>query len=433
MRALRRTHHSNSTRPRLPRDVYLLAVGRGISMAGAEAGYIALLALAWQLTGSASQASIVLLASVAARTFGAPLAGWIGDHLDRRRAIVLAELGVAASFGSLVFAQSMLHLLAAMFVGTFFASIIGAALDAAVPNLVVESDLARANSTLGMMRTAGHMLGPALGGLLVAGFGARSAFALDAASSVVCALIVLGIRGSMGGASDRRRMASGMESNTSRSAFVGLRLLAIDPMLRLLMLGWSGMCVCFAFVTAAELPLAIEFGVDERGLGMIISSWCAGSLVGSWLARRVRMAERGAHVLTTTALACAVVFAGAGLAPEFTLVLALMAAGGFAMSMGEVVETTLIQRRVADRVRARVLAAYSGLMSAVWGTNLAFAGLFVEAFSARAAYVYAGVWCLVGALGFAVLARHARRSARARELALLRPRHALESELVAGA
>ena len=34
------------------RDVRLLAAGRGISMAGAEAGHIALLALAWDMTGS---------------------------------------------------------------------------------------------------------------------------------------------------------------------------------------------------------------------------------------------------------------------------------------------------------------------------------------------------------------------------------------------
>lgn len=431
MRAHRRTHPSTAP-PHWRRDIRLLAAGRGISMAGAEAGYIALIALAWQITGSASQASIVLLASVFARTFGAPLAGWLGDHVDRRTVIVVGELAAAASFGSLALATQMWHVLLLMAAGTFAASCCGSALDAALPNLAPAHELAVANSTLGIGRTTGHMVGPVLGGLAVAAFGARSAFMLDAASSVLAAVIVLGIRGRFHEDAEARA-ARGAVAKQDRSVLAGLQVLAADPVLRMLSASWAGMCVCFAFVTAAELPLAVEFGVDEPGLGAIISVWCAGSLIGSWLARRVRVEQRGTSVLAWNGVVCAAVFAGAGVMPEFAGVLVMMAIGGMSMALAEVVETTLVQQRVADDVRARVLAAYGGLMSAVWGTNLAVAGLFVEAFSARAAYVYAGLWCVVSALGFGLMARRAARLDRARELALLRPRHALESELVAGA
>ncbi|MCW2926945.1 MAG: entS 1, partial [Thermoleophilia bacterium] len=248
-------------------------------MAGAEAGHIALLALAWHLTGSASQASLVLLAAVASRTIGAPLAGWIGDHLDRRRVIIVSELAVAGALVGLATAGSMPALLAWCAVHAFAASTCGAALDAAVGGLVPAQDLPRANSTIGMARTAGHMLGPVLGGLAVAAWGAQAAFLLDAASSVVAAALVIGIRGCVGGSAARAADPNAAIAGSDRSPMAGMRVLSADPILRLLVAGWAGMCVCFAFVTAAELPLAVEFGVNEPGLGAIVTAWCLGSLV----------------------------------------------------------------------------------------------------------------------------------------------------------
>lgn len=432
MRRLRRSNNRTIDRPAWQRDVRLLAVSRGVSMAGAEAGHIALLAFAWQLTGSASRASLILLASVVARTLGAPLAGWIGDHCDRRRVIVSSELAVAAALCGMAASQSIWQLVLACLVHSFAASTCGAALDASVASLVPANDLPRANSTLAMARTAGHMVGPVLGGLAVAAFGARSAFLLDATSSVLAAVLVLGIRGSVGGAVARRSRGEEQDDD-DRSMLAGLVALANDPVLRLLAVAWSAMCVCFAFVTAAELPLAVQFGVDEPGLGAIVSTWCAGSLLGAWLARRVQVERRGARVLTLNALVCAVVFAAAGLVPAFWAVLVLMAIGGFSMSLAQVVETTIVQQRVDDHVRARVLAAYQGLFSAVWGTNLALAGLLIEATSPGTAYVYAGAWCLVGAAGFASVGVAMRRQLLAHSLRVLRPRHALEAELAEGA
>jgi MFS family permease len=433
MRRHRISTSSIDQRSTWQRDVRFLATSRGISMAGAEAGHIALLAMAWHLTGSASQASLVLLAAVVARTVGAPVSGWIGDHCDRRRVIIGGELGVAISLCAMAASQSMGQLLVACLFHAFAASTCGSALDASVASLVPSNDLSKANSTLGMARTAGHMLGPVLGGLAVAGFGARSAFLLDAASSVIAAVLVIGIRGCVGGSAAARLEAGHDPSSEDRSMLAGMRVLATDPVLRLLAAGWAGMCVCFAFITAAELPLAVEFGVAEPGLGMIVSSWCAGSLLGSWLARRVNVEQRGPRVLVYNALACSVIFAATGLVPAFWCVLVLMAIGGFSMSLADVVEMTIIQQRVEDGVRARVLAAYGALFSAIWGTNLAIAGLFVDAFSPGAAYVYGGVWCLVGAIGFMALGVMMRRQLLQHTLRVLRPRHALESDLAESA
>ena len=166
--------------------------------------------------------------------------------------------------------------------------------------------------------------------------------------------------------------------------------------------------------------------MDELGLGFIAHSWCVGSLLGAWLARRVRVEQRGARVLALNGIACGIVFAAVGVVPEFWCVLVLMSVGGFSMSLADVVEMTIVQQRVDDALRARVLAAYGALMSLVWGTNLALAGLIVDVISPRAAYIYGGIWCLVSAVGFVLLARTIRHEQAPTTLRALRPRHALK-------
>lgn len=399
-------------------------------MAGFEAGHIAMLMLAWQLTGSASHAAMVILASVVARTLGAPVTGWIGDRYDRRRVMICGELAAAASFGALALAQTIPQLLLAVLVGTLAISTAGAAIEASVPNLVPDGQLVEANSTLLMARTAGHMLGPVLGGVLVAAAGARAAFLLDAATSVLAALLIWQIRG-MRGATDEvvehgeREMRGGM--------LAGIHVIAADRALCLLAASWACMCVGFALVTAAELPLADEFGVGSTGFGAIVTSWCAGSLVGSWLARRMRIEQQGAIVLARNAATCGLVFACTGLVPAFWLVLALMAVGGASMAMADVIDATMVQQRVEDEVRARVNTAFGALMSAVFGAHLALGGLVVDTWSPGTAYVIAGSWMLVAVVGFALLARHLKREQLQLQLRILRPRHALEEQLVEGA
>lgn len=414
--------------PSWQRDVRLLAAARGITMAGAEAGYIAVLALSWHITGSASQASLVLLAAVVARALGSPIAGWIGDHVDRRRVIIWADVATGVAFGSLVFADSMAHVLLAMLVGTFASMTGGAALDASLPSLVPANELARANSTLGMARTAGHMVGPVLGGVLVAAVGARGAFLLDGITSFIAAAIVLGIAGSVGGVASRAAQDVTSDEH-GRDALAGLRVIARDPVIRLLVLSWCALSVCFACVTAAELPLAVQHGYDELGLALIVTCWCAGSLVGSWLARRVGTGAGVARVLASNAAVLALVFATAGLTPWFSTVLATMAIGGMSMALAEVVESTMLQLRIADAVRARVLASVGGIISAVFGIHLAIAARLVDLWSPGIVYAVGGGVAVVAALLFLVMGRSLAREDRAYTVRVLVPRHALETHL----
>jgi DHA3 family tetracycline resistance protein-like MFS transporter len=128
------------------------------------------------------------------------LGGAVSDRLDRRRVLLYSDLvraglvGVLAALtlmGALSFA--LLVVLVALYsVGTAFFT---PAFEAIVPDIVPRDDLAAANSLDQFVRPlALRMTGPALGGWLVSGLGAGSAFALDAASFAVSAGIILALR-----------------------------------------------------------------------------------------------------------------------------------------------------------------------------------------------------------------------------------------------
>ena len=128
------------------------------------------------------------------------LGGAVSDRLDRRhillysdlaRALVVGVLAALSIAGALSF--PVLVVLVALYgVGTAFFT---PAFEAIVPDIVPQADLARANALDQFVRPlAFRMVGPALGGWLVAWLGAGPAFALDAASFAASAGIVLAVR-----------------------------------------------------------------------------------------------------------------------------------------------------------------------------------------------------------------------------------------------
>ena len=161
-----------------------LALGRLISLMGGSAAYIALIAALYEGTGSAAWVSAALFAGVVGSVIGAPAAGYVGDRYDRRRVLISTDLASAAVAGAMAL---VIHEPAAL-VGLFgllaiVTSPFGPASAAAIPNLVGAEAAARANAIVAATTSAGYLLGPLAGGLLLGvGASAPELFAADAAS-----------------------------------------------------------------------------------------------------------------------------------------------------------------------------------------------------------------------------------------------------------
>ena len=179
------------------RDFRLLWTGMTASLIGDG---IFLVSLAWQvyeLSNTPTALSIVGIALIVPQIVFLLLGGVVSDRFDRRRVMMAADalrMVSVASLGFLALAGvlELWHIMivaAAFGAGTAF---FGPAFDAIVPQLVPGKDLNQANSLDQFIRpAAARMIGPALGGWMIAASGGRTgpAFLIDACTflvSIVC-------------------------------------------------------------------------------------------------------------------------------------------------------------------------------------------------------------------------------------------------------
>lgn len=353
-----------------------LALGRLISLTGGSAAYVALIAAIYGHTGSAAWVSAALFAGVVGSVIGAPGAGWVGDRFDRRRVLIATDLASAAVAGAMALFVDEPAALVGLFgllaiVTTPFAP----ASAAAMPNLVGEERIARANSLVAATSSAGYLLGPLAGGLLL-GVGVATAmlFAVDAASFVVSALVVVSLRRSFG-------RGGGTESHPG--VLAGARAILREPVLRLLVGAWMVSLLGMGIVNVAAYPLSIRLGGGTEGYGAMEALLGGGGLVGAALAARLLTTPRAPTIVT----ACFAV-SGAGLALAagaslLVVALAGMALAGAGRGLGEVADTTLVQGRTEDAVRSRVFAAEDASAHIAFSVAMLAGGVLVGAGGAR--------------------------------------------------
>ncbi len=182
------------------RDFRLLWSGMCVSLLGDG---MFLVAMAWQvysLSNAPTALSLVGIAMAVPTLALLLLGGVVSDRVDRRRAMLAADLArglaVAALAGlSLTGTLALWHVVAIVGLYGAGSAFFNPAFDAVVPELLPPEALGAANALDQLVRPlAQRLAGPALGGVLVAAAGPGTAFALDAASFAVSAGALVAMR-----------------------------------------------------------------------------------------------------------------------------------------------------------------------------------------------------------------------------------------------
>jgi MFS family permease len=230
---------------------------------------------------------------------------------------------------------------------------------AIMPALIGESRLTSANALYTTVVQVGSMLGPVLGGVLVAATGPTPAFALDAGSFLLSAASVALIRG-IGGRpraaaeTDAAAVAalSGASAGPATDSLWGL--LRRSPVLQIILV--VSVAANFAITGTTEVALPAlahaRFGAD--GYGAVLACFAVTSIAGALLVARVGDRYRPALVIAASFLVAA---AGITVAPflgGLPGVAAGMAVFGLAIGVDQVVSVTLIQRWAPPAMLGRV-------------------------------------------------------------------------------
>jgi len=378
-----------------------LAVARLISITGGAAAYTALMFTVYELTGSPTWLSATLFLTFGVNGFVAPLAGAIGDRFDRRRVMIVSDLAGVAAFAAMAAAQDPGWLLALAFISAVVETPFWMASGAAIPNLVGPEDLSWANGLVTLGRNAGIMVGPALGGLLVATIGPGWVFGLNALTFAVSAILVVSVRAPFSG--DRS------EAHEHRGLRAGFVFIARDRLLRTLVLAWTALVFGLGLVLVADVPLVEHFDGGAVGYGLLITFWGAGSVLGSFAGRYLNE-ENEPKALFLGMVVIAVTTGGIAVSPWFAPILALVLVSGVGDAVTLVAEQGIQQRRTPDAVRSRVMAASEGLVSLSFVVGLAFAGVALRAVGPQGVYAIGGFTGAIGALVLLPALRRARTS-----------------------
>ena len=181
------------------RNFRLLWAGMTVSLLGDGVFLVALAWQAYQLWNTPAALSVVGIGMTVPTVVCLLPAGVISDRFDRRSVMLGADVvrlvAIAVlAFLALTHALRMWELVALVAVYGIGTAFFTPAFEAMVPTLLPSTDLAAANSLDQFVRPiAGRLAGPALGGALVAGLGAGTAFAVDAVSFAGSLLALLAL------------------------------------------------------------------------------------------------------------------------------------------------------------------------------------------------------------------------------------------------
>ena len=262
-----------------------------------------------------------------------------------------------------------LALVAAMIAAASTQGALSAAVTGAVPNLVSEEELTGANSLTGAFKSAGFMLGPGIGGALLAVISAPGVFAFGGVLLLISAGLVVGLRGNV---SEARH-----DLHTVGGRLDGYRHLWEDRWLRLLTVAWALVMFGVGPVIVAEVVLAHHFHVGSTGYGLIAVFWDGGGVVGALAGRKLPLRLEHAAVAGGCA-AIGIGFAIVGLTPVFWPVLLGMLVAGLFDAFGVVAAQNLIARRTPDRIRSRVSAALDAVVLGAMAASFGLSAPLVE-------------------------------------------------------
>ena len=360
-----------------------LWVGQGISFVGDAVSMVALVILVVQITGSASAVGGALVVRLLP-TLASPLAGVLADRLDRRIILVASDLTRAILVLGIAFARELVVLYALIFLMGVARTFFNPTVRAAFPSVVGDGDLTRANALISGAFSASIMVGPALGGLLVASLGVNVAFFLDATTYLLSAAFLSRIP-------LPHPQSEDADEGFGREVKAGIGYLAGARVPLAIVVGAFLTIVAINITVPAEVFLVKKtFDAGDTGYGLLVSLWGGGMVLGSALMATLGDRVRLVPLYFLSIFAGALALAGVGLAPAFALALGALAIEGIATGIDNVATDTILQKQVANAFLGRVFAVRFLSYSAGEALAYSVGGLIVDAIGPRSTYLLAG-------------------------------------------
>lgn len=336
----------------LVRDLRLLLLAFTVDAVGGWAYNVVLVVYAYDRTGSTAWVAATTASSWVPRFLAAAYAGVLADRFERRRVMtasalvsfaVMAALTVAvASDGSLVLILG-LSVVAAITTTPYRPAASGL-----LPDLVPERQLTAANALLGLLESLVIVVGPALGGLLLALGQPAVGVGINAVSFLLAAAVVQGVRTSS--RAEQPEQPVGVAGQIAE----GLRELRSQRLALVLVVYCALDSAVYGASTVLYVPIGRHVGLGSNGYSYLLAAMAVGGVLLSGLVNRLSASSRLTVAIVGGMWALALPTALTALTSDPAVALGLQVVGGAGMIMVDVLAVTALQRDLPGQVLGRV-------------------------------------------------------------------------------
>jgi MFS family permease len=384
------------------RNYRLFFGGQSVSLAGTWITRIATSWLVYRLTGSAFLLGVVGFCGQIPTLFLAPIAGVFVDRWDRRRVLLVtqvlslvqsAALGVLTLLGVITVAEVLVLQVAQGIINAFDTP----ARQAFVVSMIADrADLPNAIALNSSMVNGSRIIGPSLGGIIIAAVGEGWCFIIDAVSYVAVIMSLLAMRLEP---EQRTRPAARVHEDLRAglryvSTFVPVRTL----LLLLALVSVMGMPYT---VLMPEIATRVLHG-GPNTLGFLMAATGVGALASAlYLASRQTVIGLGrAIAVAVTTFGVGLIVFGASHWLLFSLAILTVVGGAFMLALAGT--NTIVQTIVDEDLRGRVMAFYAMAFLGTAPLGSLLAGVLASRIGAPATIQAGGAACVVGGLVFAL-------------------------------
>jgi MFS family permease len=376
------------------RDLRVLLSGQLVSLLGTQLTAVAVPYQVYRLTHSSLDVGLVSLAQLIPLLICSLYGGTVIDAADRRRLLLRVEALMACCSAGLALNTDLgariwpLFVLPAASAG--LTAFDNPARNAIVPRLVRAEHLSAANAMFQVLNQLGTVVGPALGGILLAGPGIDFAYWVDAASfaAAMAAARAISPQPSAGHAPrpGLRSIAEGFRFIRGRQSIQGAYLIDINAMV-------FGMPRALFPAMAANV-----FGGGASTVGFLYAAPGIGALAGALTTGWVSHVRRQGLTVTVAVIVWGAAIVAFGLAGDLPLALLFLAVAGWADVISAVLRNTIIQLSVPDRLRGRLAALQLGVVQGGPRLGDLESGAVATAFGNEVSVISGGLLCIAGAV-----------------------------------
>ncbi len=377
-----------------------------ISGAGNGVAVVALPWLVLERTGNPAAAGIMGAATAFPLLLSSLFSGSVADTLGRRATSIVADVLSAISVAAIPFVDATIGLNLPLFVllaaiGAVFDPAGATAREAMLPDVAARAGmrLERANGIHEAAWGVAYMVGPGVGGLLIATIGAGGALWATSLTFLVSVLLIAFLRTPGVGRPATHERPTGI----LRGSLEGLSFVWRDRVLRTLTVLTMVIVAIYLPIEGVILPVVFEEQGAAGRLGGTLMALSGGGVAGSLLYGAVAQRFSRRSVLIGSLVGAAAAILAISLLPPYPLLVAAAALAGFFWGPFGPLLNLRMQTFTPPAMRGRVLGILIATEYAAGPAAYLLVGWLVARFGPETVFLGTGILMVAACLGFAAL------------------------------